>query len=181
MPDTTIHQLDRYRSNMRDPVWRATHRDLVLRVIAFDLRRIAEEIEMLQEPGGGGIPEQLAGLVSFVVQRIGNAPPNVDVATIIETVAAAYHVRVVEMVSARRTQHLALARQVAMYLIREITELSFPQIGARFGRDHSTAIHAHQMISRRVAAEQGFSALMLKLKQTTLTPPGFAPALQESA
>ncbi|MEF3309369.1 chromosomal replication initiator protein DnaA [Paenibacillus sp. GYB004] len=47
----------------------------------------------------------------------------------------------------KRTKTIAFARQIAMYLSRELTELSLPKIGAEFGgRDHTTIIHAHEKI-----------------------------------
>jgi chromosomal replication initiator protein len=54
-----------------------------------------------------------------------------------------------------RRPKVALARQVAMYLAREITDASLPTIGRHFGgRNHSTVLHAH----RRVASDLGSRA-----------------------
>ena len=57
-------------------------------------------------------------------------------------VGGRYGVTVGEMLSPTRSQPIALARQVAMRLLRELTDLSYPQIAARFDRDHSTVMHA---------------------------------------
>ena len=65
--------------------------------------------------------------------------------------------------SRRRTQHLALCRQVAMYLCRELTDYSFPAIGERFGRDHSTVIHAHNLIALRLTDDSPFRDLLDEL------------------
>jgi chromosomal replication initiator protein len=47
-----------------------------------------------------------------------------------------------------RTRDLVHARQVGMYVCRELTDLSYPQIGKEFGgRDHTTVIHAYDKIS----------------------------------
>ncbi len=70
---------------------------------------------------------------------------------IIEAVAEFYGLNQQELESARRTKHLALARQVAMYLCREETESSLIQIGAALGhRDHSTIMHGHDKIALRI-------------------------------
>ena len=45
------------------------------------------------------------------------------------------------------------ARQVAMYLIRKLTNLSFPEIGKEFGRDHTTVIHACSKIESAIKSE----------------------------
>jgi chromosomal replication initiator protein len=74
-----------------------------------------------------------------------------------------FHVRLIDLMSRRRTQHLALCRQVAMYLCRELTDDSFPAIGERFGRDHSTVIHAHNLIAHRVTDDSPFRDLLDKL------------------
>jgi chromosomal replication initiator protein len=59
-----------------------------------------------------------------------------------------------ELLSPKRTRSLVNARQIAMYLCRELTDLSLPRIGDRFGgRDHSTVMHATSKI-RTLMAEQ---------------------------
>jgi hypothetical protein len=50
-----------------------------------------------------------------------------------------------------------------MYLCRELTDDSFPVIGESFGRDHSTVIHAHNLITHRVADDSPFRDLLNKL------------------
>ena len=58
-----------------------------------------------------------------------------------------YGVSVKEMKGSRRVQNIVLARQVAMYLTRELTDNSLPKIGREFGgKDHTTVIHAHGKI-----------------------------------
>jgi chromosomal replication initiator protein len=62
-------------------------------------------------------------------------------------VAAHYHIPLREMVSSRRSREVARPRQVAMFLSRELTPSSFPEIGRRFGdRDHTTVMHACRAI-----------------------------------
>lgn len=62
-------------------------------------------------------------------------------------VCAHYRIDKSEMASQRRTRCVARPRQVAMYLAKELTPRSFPEIGRRFGgRDHSTVIHAVKTI-----------------------------------
>ena len=53
------------------------------------------------------------------------------------------------MTSKRRPQSIAFPRQVAMYLCREMTDHSLPEIGLAFGRNHATVLHAHRQIGRR--------------------------------
>lgn len=73
-----------------------------------------------------------------------------------DKVATALHVRRNLIDSNDRGQHVALARMIAMYLIRTSTTFTFPEIGELFGRDHSTVIHACNKIADRMTAEPQF-------------------------
>ncbi len=73
----------------------------------------------------------------------GSSPGPIKIATIMTTVSDCCDVTVDQLKSKRRTQDLARARQIAMYLSREMTGASLNQIGRSFGkRDHSTVSHA---------------------------------------
>ncbi len=72
----------------------------------------------------------------------------ISVQDIIDEVAAYYSLTASELCSASRSRQLVNARQIAMYLTRELTDLSLPRIGRAFGnRDHSTVMHATQKIA----------------------------------
>ena len=67
---------------------------------------------------------------------------------IIKVVADHYNVKQDELFNKKRTQNIAFPRQVAMYLCRELADLSSPRSGELFGgRDHTTVIHAYEKIS----------------------------------
>jgi len=76
-----------------------------------------------------------------------------------------------DLIGANRTANVALARQVSMYLCRDLTELSLPKIGALFGRDHTTVLHAHRKISDMMVQDRGIfntiSEITSRLKQQT--------------
>jgi chromosomal replication initiator protein len=70
-------------------------------------------------------------------------------------VCDAFRVSLGDLKSDRRSQDIVYPRQVAMYLARELTDLSLPKIGAKFGgRDHSTVIHAKDKISKRLIEDR---------------------------
>ncbi len=87
-------------------------------------------------------------------------PRRISPQTILETVAATYGFTVDALIGPSRTRPLVTARQIAMYLTRELTDYSYPAIGRAFGnRDHTTVIHsvdkiAGQMQERRQIYEQ---------------------------
>src|SRR5215469_10040863 len=80
-------------------------------------------------------------------------------------VADSFHIQLADLKSKKRTQHVAFGRQVAMYLCRKITRNSFPTIGEHFGRDHSTVIHAFNLIERRVNNDAAFRLLIEKIER----------------
>jgi len=72
-------------------------------------------------------------------------------------VAEHYNVRVADMHSARRARAVARPRQVAMYLAKQLTPRSLPEIGRKFGgRDHTTVIHAVKKIEELSAYDAAF-------------------------
>src|SRR5216683_3138394 len=88
-----------------------------------------------------------------------------DVEAIQRTVADFFHIRLADLKSKKRTQHIAFCRQVAMYLCRKLTESSFPAIGEAFGRDHSTVIHAYNLIARRISNDSAFRFSIEKVER----------------
>jgi chromosomal replication initiator protein len=71
--------------------------------------------------------------------------------TIQKLVAEHFGVKVTDLRSGRKHKVVALPRQIAMYLMREMTHCSFPDIGQRFGgRDHSTVMYAVKMIEKKM-------------------------------
>lgn len=66
-------------------------------------------------------------------------------------VARYYHITVDDLKGKRRVKAIVTPRQIAMYLARELTDASFPKIGAEFGgKDHTTVLHAHEKISKAI-------------------------------
>jgi chromosomal replication initiator protein len=88
-----------------------------------------------------------------------------DIEAIQHIVADFFHIRLADLKSKRRTQHIAFCRQVAMYLCRKITDSSFPTIGESFSRDHSTVIHAFNLIQRRVTNDSAFRFSIEKIER----------------
>ena len=72
------------------------------------------------------------------------------------------------MTSKRRPASIAMPRQVAMYFSRKLTNLSYPDIGEQFGKNHATVLHAVTAVEERMASNQNFrhdlSTIERKLK-----------------
>lgn len=81
-----------------------------------------------------------------------------------QVVSEFYGVSVREMTSPRRAAHLVKARQIAMYLAKEFSSHSFPEIGRRFGgRDHTTVLYAVDKTARLRAEDPDLDADISKL------------------
>ena len=68
-------------------------------------------------------------------------PEPISIEKIIAEVAKSYNISESDIISSRKTAKLVLARQVAMYISRQTTELSYKAIGEKFGRDHTTVLY----------------------------------------
>jgi chromosomal replication initiator protein len=80
---------------------------------------------------------------------LGASTGQVTVELIQKTVADHYKIKVADMYSKRRPNNIAMPRQVAMYLAKELTQKSLPEIGELFGgRDHTTVLHAVRKIGK---------------------------------
>ncbi len=92
-----------------------------------------------------------------LAQYVKPEPENNAPERILAAVSERFGVRPESLVGKRRTQAIAVPRQVAMYLMRHLTELSLAEIGRVFGgRDHSTVIHACRQVAARIQAEDSF-------------------------
>ncbi|WP_439117411.1 chromosomal replication initiator protein DnaA [Nocardioides abyssi] len=78
--------------------------------------------------------------------------PEITAGLIIAQTAAYFGLSIDELTGPSRGRHLVMARQIAMYLCRELTDLSLPKIGAQFGnRDHTTVMYADRKINQLLA------------------------------
>lgn len=79
----------------------------------------------------------------------------ISVQTIQHEVCKFYSLAMTDLVGNKRSQNIVYPRQIAMYLTRELTDLSLPRIGAEFGgRDHTTVIHANAKITKLLGEQR---------------------------
>ncbi len=92
---------------------------------------------------------------------------NITIEEIIAKVAKAFNVKPSDIKSRKKHKLYALPRQVAMYLARELTQFSYPEIGSAFGgKDHSTVIYAAKKIEQRLATDNSFRVLVEGVKES---------------
>ena len=97
--------------------------------------------------------------------------PEITAATIMAQTAAYFSLTMEDLCGQSRSRVLVNARQIAMYLCRELTDLSLPKIGQQFGgRDHTTVIHADRKIRQLMAERRSIynqvTELTNRIKQT---------------
>ncbi len=101
--------------------------------------------------------------LAFVRAHLGNVlpdgPPKPEVDEILREVASAFSVQVSQLLGRSKVRDLVRPRHVAMYLVRKHTGASFPSIGRRFRRDHTTVQHAHRKIESTLMTD-------MELRQT---------------
>ena len=100
---------------------------------------------------------------------IGTKKKIVSMDDIQETVGARFHVKISDLKSRRRSKTLVHPRQIAMYLCRELTDSSYPEIGRQFGgKDHTTIIHACKQVIKAKDLDSALSATLDSLKEQIL-------------
>jgi chromosomal replication initiator protein len=106
---------------------------------------------------------------SVLRDLIGAKKKIVSMDDIQETVSARFHVKITDLKSRRRSKTLVHPRQIAMYLCRELTDSSYPEIGRQFGgKDHTTIIHACKQVIKAKDSDSTLSATLDSLREQIL-------------
>lgn len=88
----------------------------------------------------------------------------ITVEKIQKNVAEYFQIKVIELNSSKRLKNIVFPRQIAMYICRNLTNLSYPEIGSKFGgKDHSTIIHAIKKIEKKMQEDLQIKKLIEKL------------------
>lgn len=91
----------------------------------------------------------------------------ITIENIQKTICDYFNIKLGDLKSKRRTKDITLPRQVAMYLCRKYTSVSFPAIGYKFGgRDHSTVIHASKAVEKRIKDDPSMQATVERLAKS---------------
>jgi chromosomal replication initiator protein len=137
VPDEVLAFIaDRVSSNIREL------EGALIRVIAYSsLTRHAIDLQIAQ------------GVLKDIFPERSLRP--ISIASIQQEVCRFYGIGMTELLGNKRSQNIVYPRQIAMYLSRELTDLSLPRIGAEFGgRDHTTVIHANAKIQKLLSQQR---------------------------
>ena len=138
----------------------ATHVDNNIRELEGSLNRLKAYADLI------GRPITLE-LCNEVLQDIFVKPTKREVTAqlIMQVVAEYYSITVDDLVRPTRRREFAVPRQIAMYLTRDLTNMSLPQIGQSFGgRDHSTVLHACNTVAANIKNTPSLSSVVSDIR-----------------
>ncbi|MEE9382382.1 MAG: chromosomal replication initiator protein DnaA [Nannocystaceae bacterium] len=146
IPSDVVFQLaERVRTNVREL------EGALLRVATFaSLRAVPISTQFLNEILAHSAPPQRAAITVETIQK---------------AVATHFSVRIADLKGQRRHRGISRPRMIAMYLSRELTGASYPEIGLRFGgKDHSTVINACRRVQSLQADDSDLRAAIVQLR-----------------
>lgn len=142
--EVTFFIADKIKSNIREL------EGALIRVVAYS-KLVGKEVDV-------AVAQDVLKDMIVETQR------KITVDLIQRTVAEYFEIRPSDMTAKRRSRNVAYPRHIAMFLSREMTSLSFPEIGDQFGgRDHTTILHAYEKIKKDVRKDQKTKSLVDKL------------------
>jgi chromosomal replication initiator protein len=149
--------------------------DEVLTFLAENLRSNIRQIEgaikklsALSFLSGKSVSMELAK--SCLSELLGGAEPvNVTVEKIFAAVQNKYNISKSELVGKKRNKEIAFARHVSVYLIRAVTEMSFPNIAKVLSRDHATIIASYDKIQKKLSLDPVFNIEIEEMKKEVTT------------
>jgi chromosomal replication initiator protein len=143
--------------------------DEVVDLLARRLRKNIREMEgvlkkliFLQDSRKTEITKEMAE--DMIEKSTKNMSKRVSDSQILKAVAEFFNVSIEDIVSHNRRKEVVEPRQIAMYLLREISELSYPYIGEKMGRDHTTAIHSYEKINQEINRSPALNQKILTIK-----------------
>jgi len=145
VPDEVLFYIaEKIKSNIREL------EGALIRVVAYaKLNNIGIELDMAKDVLKDMIVEEEKKITIELIQK---------------KVAEYFDIRVSDMRVKKRSKIIAYPRQIAMYLARELTSHSLPEIGERFGgRDHTTVLHAFEKIQDEAKSNSTIKGLLNKL------------------
>jgi hypothetical protein len=114
------------------------------------------------------IPIPKAGWFSVEKDLGPTSHRTIQVEDIIKAVGRHYGIARNEILSVRRDKDVVLPRQVAVYLCKQLTSRSLPEIGRRMGRDHTTILYSVRRVNQRLAEDNGLAEDIAEIKREIL-------------
>lgn len=140
--------------------------DLIARRVKKNIRElegVLKKVLFYQDKKQVEMTEKLAEeIVERSVQALAR---HVSDGQILKSVAEFFNITIDDMVSHSRRREVVEPRQIAMYLLRDMSDFSYPYIGEKMGRDHTTAIHSFEKINQEINRNSGLNQKILLIKE----------------
>jgi len=143
--------------------------DEVITLLAKKLRKNIRELEgvlkkiiFYQERKQTEITEKIAE--EIIEKATQNLTKKVNDSQILNAVAEFFNITIDDLLSHNRRKEVVQPRQIAIYLLRDISDLSYPYIGEKLGRDHTTAIHSYEKINHEINRNPSLNQKILMIK-----------------
>jgi chromosomal replication initiator protein len=107
-------------------------------------------------------------VVRHLIASAAERPLRVSPDDALSTVARQFNLRVRDLRSDSRSARVTMPRQIAMYLMRRHCGLSYPEIGRRFARHHTTALHSDRVIQEQLAENASLRAAVVLIEKELL-------------
>ena len=140
--------------------------DLVARKVKKNVREIEgvlNKVLFYQDVRGVDVTEKTAS--DIIEKSVKNFSRRVSDEHILKTVAEFFGVSPGDLVTRGRKKEVVEPRQIAMYLLRDILDMSYPYIGEKLGRDHTTAIHAVEKINQEINKNSSLNQKIILIKE----------------
>lgn len=141
----------------------------VIEIIAKRVKKNIRELEGIlnkilfhQERKHISITE--AAATEIIDKSIQSLSHRVSDTQILKAIAEFFTINIDDLISHNRRKEVVEPRQIAMFLLRDMLELSYPSIGDRLGRDHTTAIHACEKIGRDMNKSAALNQKILMIR-----------------
>ena len=106
-------------------------------------------------------------LVKEVVFSISSQEKTISTDDILKAVSSFFHLKTADLKSSRKHKVVAQPRQIAMYLSRKLTTLSFPELGQKFGgKDHTTIMHGHSKIQKELETNAQLRSTIMAIEKS---------------
>jgi len=128
-----------------------------------ELEGILKKIAFYQERKQLGITKEAAE--ELLEKSLQSSSRHVSDTQILKSVADFFNISVEDLMSHNRRKEIVEPRQIAIYLLRDISELSYPYIGEKLGKDHTTAIHSYEKINQEINKNSSLNQKILAIKE----------------
>ena len=144
--------------------------DQIIHLVANKIKKNVRELEgvinkliFYQDMKSGAISEKV--VEEIIEKTVQNFSRRVSDSQIIKSVAEFYNIWLGDITGKVRRKEIVEPRQVAMYLLRDILEMSYPYIGEKLGKDHTTAIHAVRKINHEINKNSSLFQKIITIKE----------------